>query len=198
VVAGGIALMVFSRQVLFATVNTHYTDIADTVMYYITCMGQVEVIIPVLLLVFFIPAYRNWWYIISALLCNLVPLLIQQMLKVYFSHPRPLFYFKHAKWIHFLHSWPELLQWSFPSGHSEGAFSFFCFLSLLLPAKYNKLGFLFFLLALSVCYSRLYLAAHFFDDVYAGSIVGTVVTTLVFAVMNKYKDHFYRKSNTFI
>ena len=59
--------------------------------------------------------------------------------------------------------------------------------------KYNKWGLLFFLLALSVCYSRLYLAAHFFDDVYAGSIVGAVTTTLIFSVMNKYKDRFFKK-----
>jgi membrane-associated phospholipid phosphatase len=89
--------------------------------------------------------------------------------------------------MHYRPEWPVLLERSFPSGHSEGAFSFLCFLSLLLPYRYNKLGILFFLLALTVCYSRIYLAAHFFEDVYAGSIIGTVATTLIFSFMVRYK-----------
>ena len=194
-VAGGISLAVYSRRDLFSVVNSHYSDIADTAMYYITIMGQVEVIIPVLALIMFIPAYRNWWYFITATLCNIIPMLVQQMLKAHYAHPRPLYYFNHAAWIHYLKEWPELLQWSFPSGHSEGAFSFFCFLSLILPRKYNTAGFLFFLLALSVCYSRIYLAAHFFDDVYAGSIVGTAVTTIIFFIMNKFKGRFHKTKN---
>jgi membrane-associated phospholipid phosphatase len=39
-----------------------------------------------------------------------------------------------------------------------------------------------------VGYSRMYLAAHFFLDVYVGSILGTVFTTVIFAMMNKYRQ----------
>jgi len=81
-------------------------------------------------------------------------------------------------------------------GHSTGAFSFFCFLSLILTARYKAFGLLFFLLALSVCYSRMYLAAHFFDDVYAGSILGTTLTMLMFSIMNQYKSKFFKKNLT--
>ncbi len=187
VIAGGIILVAFTRRDIFHVVNTNYNGVLDNLMYYITWLGEGAVIITVLALVMLIPAYRSWWYFFTALLCNLIPFFLQQILKSYFNFPRPHLLFYDKLWMHYLPDWPYLLERSFPSGHSEGAFSFFCFLSLLLPPRYNKLGILFFLLALTVCYSRLYLAAHFFEDVYAGSIIGAVTTTLIFSFMTRYK-----------
>ncbi len=184
-------MLLFTKQALFSAVNSHYNDTADTLMYYITWMGQGEMIITVLLALLLIPRFRNWWYFLTALLCNLIPFFIQQMLKIVFDSPRPFKYFHNAPWIHYLYKWPYLSDRSFPSGHSAGAFSFFCFLTLLLPSKYRAAGLIFFLLGLAVCYSRLYLTAHFFEDVYAGSIIGTVSTALIFLVMDKYKGRFF-------
>ena len=181
-------LVFFSKQWLFAAVNVHYSTVADTVMYFITFMGQPEIIIPALVLLMAIPVLRTRWYFITALVCNVTPLLIQQVLKRLYHAPRPVLFFNRAAWIHHSSAWPELLRNSFPSGHSQGAFSFFCFVSLLLPAKYRWLGFVFFIFAISVCYSRIYLAAHFFDDVYAGSLIGGITTTLLFTVMSRYRE----------
>lgn len=156
-------------------------------MYYLTWIGQGSVIIPVLALIMLIPAFRNLWYFFTALLCNIIPFFLEQLLKSLFHHPRPHLLYYDRPWIHSLPHWPYLLDRSFPSGHSEGAFSFLCFLSLLLPPRYNKMGFVFFVLALAVCYSRIYLAAHFFEDVYAGSIIGAVTTTLIFSYMARFR-----------
>ncbi len=180
-------LLSFSKQQLFASVNMHYTPLADTLMYYITFMGQPEIIIPTLVGLMLLPQFRTKWYFLTAVAANITPLLMQQWIKRMFHAPRPLNYFNRANWIHYLPQWPELLRDSFPSGHSQGAFSFFCFLSLLLPAKYKRFGSLFFVLAIMVCYSRLYLAAHFFKDVYFGSIIGATTTTLLFSVMQSLK-----------
>ena len=187
IIAGGLLLLLFSKQWLFAVVNTHHAPLVDHLLYYITFMGQPEIIIPALIALMIIPALRTVWYFLVALVCNTVPLFTQQILKRMFHTPRPVLYFNRAAWIHHLPQWPELLRNSFPSGHSQGAFSFFCFLSLLLPAKYRASGFVFFVFAMAVCYSRIYLAAHFFDDVYAGGLIGGIFTTLLFAVMNSFR-----------
>jgi len=197
VIAGGILLFAFSRQVLFFSVNTHYSDIADWFMYYATWLGQAEIIVPILFVLMLIPRFRNWWYFTTALLCNVVPFLVQHFIKEWLNHPRPRLLFRGIPGMHYLPQWPELLHTSFPSGHSEGAFSFFCFLSLILTTRYRKAGILFFLLALTVCYSRIYLTAHFFDDVYVGSIIGTLGTMLVFSIMEKYKGSFFKKKDNF-
>ncbi len=63
---------------------------------------------------------------------------------------------------------------SFPSGHSMGAFALFAILAFLIP--YKRLpALVFFLLALAVAISRIYLVQHFFKDVYAGSIFGVFI-----------------------
>ncbi len=196
VVVGGILAYSFNKKELFAAVNTHYTPIADFLMYHITYMGQPEVIIPTLIALMFIPVFRTKWYFTAAVLGNITPLVMQQWLKRLFHSPRPLLYFNGDPWIHYLHQWPELTRNSFPSGHSQGAFSFFCFLTLLLPARYSKVGLLFFTLALMVCYSRLYLAAHFFEDVYTGSIIGATTTTLIFSLVSSYRP--VKKEKTII
>lgn len=189
VIVGGTLLLTYSKQQLFVAVNGAYTPFLDKIMYPVTHLGQPEVIVPTLLLLIGVKKFRNWWYIITAISCNILPLLTQQIMKQIFYHPRPLKFYQHADWIHFIKSdWPELTgNNSFPSGHSQGAFSFFCFLTLLLPAKYRMAGVIFFLLALSVCYSRMYLAAHFFEDVYTGSIIGAVTTTIMFSFLLRYK-----------
>ncbi len=197
IVIGGILLLSYSKQYLFFAINLHYSDIGNVIMYYTTWLGEAIVIITVLLLLLLLPRFRNWWYFITATLCNLIPLLIQQYLKEYFKAPRPRTFFHKSPLMHYLPEWPGLVNNSFPSGHSQGAFSFFCFLSLLLPGKYKKFGFVFFLLGLSVCYSRVYLTAHFFEDVYAGSILGGVLTTVIYSIMYKYKDRFFNKKDTF-
>ncbi|MES2702540.1 MAG: phosphatase PAP2 family protein [Bacteroidota bacterium] len=197
VVAGGVLLATFSKQQLFMAINSRHNEMTDMLMFQTTRMGEGEVILPVLLLVMAFAAYRNWWYLITALTCGLVPLGLQHMFKQIFDAPRPMSYFHKAEWIHILPGWPVLMSYSFPSGHTEGAFSFFCFLSLLLPPSSQRFGLLFCLLALSVGYSRIYLAAHFFADIYFGSIIGTVVTMLVFALMTRLKGYFIKEKGTF-
>lgn len=173
----------FGSDVLFRNINTHYNPTLDNIMYAITTMGEAYVIIPTLLAFMIIPRFRKPQFFLIASVSNVVPMLAQQGLKSYFDRPRPLNHFHNAPWIHRLSHWPELYHHSFPSGHSEGAFSFFCFLTLLLPAKYKWVGLIFFLLALQVCYSRVYLSAHFFEDTYAGSIIGVMFSSLCFILL---------------
>lgn len=195
---GAILQALYTSTDLFFAINLHYNNTMDTIMYYTTMMGQGEVVITVLLALLAVPRLRNWWYFLTALFCNIIPFFIQQGLKIVFNAPRPFNYLHNDPRIHYLYKWPYLSEKSFPSGHSAGAFSFFCFLALLLPKQYRSVGLVFFLLALAVCYSRVYLTAHFFADVYAGSIVGTVVTTFIFSIMMNYKDRFFTKKGTAI
>ncbi len=193
IVIGAVLQLLFTKDQLFFAINTHYTPFADVVMYYTTWLGEGWFIVILLLLLFAVSRFRNLWYFITATLCSLIPMAIQQGLKEFFKAPRPRSYFHDTTVMHFVSTWPSLVNNSFPSGHSEGAFSFFCFASLLLPEKYRKFGLLFFLVGLCVCYSRIYLTAHFFADVYAGSIIGGVVTTVVYSLMSRYKDTLEKK-----
>lgn len=194
-VVGGFMLLTQTRKDLFMMVNQHYAQGWDDVVLMATKMGQSEVVIPGLLLMALLPTLRSGWYFALAAIANLTPFFTQQILKRIFEAPRPLAYYQHATWIHHLPQWPELLRDSFPSGHSQGAFSFFCFISMVVPRRYQWVGVLCFLLGLWVCYSRLYLAAHFFADTYVGSAIGVIETTYItLSLQQKYPEKFILKS----
>ena len=197
VAAGGYLLVTYNQRDLFYFINSRHAPAADVFMYYVTWLGHGAVITSSLALLLLLRRFRTWWYFISALLCNVLTFFVQQWLKSYYNTPRPINFYKHATWIHLDKSWPELLYRGYPSGHSEGAFCFCCYLSLLLPPRYRAVALVFFMLALAVCYSRIYLAAHFFADVYAGSIIGFVLCTIIYSVLKIVKDRFFKESATF-
>lgn len=74
---------------------------------------------------------------------------------------------------------------SFPSGHSLGAFALFSLLAFFLPKRSGYVTAMFFL-AISVGVSRVYLVQHFWQDVYAGSLVGVVLAMAVFSLNQRY------------
>lgn len=197
IIVGGVALLAFNKQVLFATFNTHHTGFLDEVMLYVTSLGEGVIGTVIMLILLGRSNLRNWWYFTAAVFCNTIPsLVITQMIKHAIHAPRPLKYFDGAAWIHFAEKWPRLMDNSFPSGHTCSAFSLFCFLSFLLPQRHRVLGLVFFIMALMVAYSRMYLAAHFFEDVYAGSIIGVIFVILIISLMRRYARYFFRKQPT--
>jgi membrane-associated phospholipid phosphatase len=196
VIAGGLAQLFFDRQQLFAQFNTHHTRFLDVLMFYGTQLGEGIWGSLVMLMLLGMKSFRNWWYFGAALLCNLLPALLTQWVKSLVNAPRPLNYFHDAPWIHSLPEWPRLLERSFPSGHTCAAFSLFCFLALILTPKFRWIGMVFFLLGLFVGYTRMYLAAHFFADVYVGSIIGVIFTILVVSLMRKYPHYFFRRDRS--
>jgi membrane-associated phospholipid phosphatase len=81
---------------------------------------------------------------------------------------------------------------SFPSGHTAAAFAWFFSLALLV--KRPCLKFLFFVLALLAAYSRVYLSQHFTEDVFAGSIIGVLVSFIYYMYQQRYKVPWLEKS----
>lgn len=73
---------------------------------------------------------------------------------------------------------------SFPSGHSMSAFALYSLLIFILPSE-KKYVFLFFLLALAVGFSRMYLVQHFWPDVYVGGIIGAGLAMLIYTFQAK-------------
>jgi membrane-associated phospholipid phosphatase len=68
---------------------------------------------------------------------------------------------------------------SFPSGHTMSAFAVYTFIALLIPRKrLMAVGLL--LMALLVGVSRIYLAQHFFRDIYAGGLAGIIIAIIVY------------------
>ncbi len=125
-----------------------------------------------------------------------------QSLKRVFDLPRPAGFFDESI-LNFIGETKLHYAHSFPSGHTTTAFALFFLFALF--TKNIKWQFLFFFLALSVAFSRVYLLQHFFVDVYFGSILGIIIAVLVFVSVNssnifgfqKWKNKNIGKKNLF-
>ena len=71
---------------------------------------------------------------------------------------------------------------SFPSGHSQAAFS----IAAVLSGYYKKRWLLFYLLAGLAAFSRVYIGVHYPFDIIAGSVIGYLSAKLVLTISQKF------------
>lgn len=185
VIVGGILLLLYTKDQLFLAVNGVHNPVADVLVTGSTYLGD-GTAFGVLLAVFL--CMRRWrLFFIGASSLLLVTLIVQSA-KHYFNDPRPIAYFPDTSILHTV-SWISVhSSLSFPSGHTSTAFAMCCYIALIWNRK--KAGLLLFLIGLTTAHSRLYLSQHFFADVYAGSIIGTCCSTLIYWLFE------YKKSQT--
>lgn len=162
-----------SRETIYFTVNGLHAPIYDWMAPYVTDLGNgwTAIVIAIILTLF---SYRKAFMVASA---YAVTSITAQIFKYIFDAPRPKLYFKELlSRMYFVKGVDVLSTHSFPSGHTVTAFS----LAVLFTywSKNKAWGPLFLLLAILVGYSRMYLSEHFFEDVTAGSVIGTFVTVI--------------------
>lgn len=107
--------------------------------------------------------------------------------KMFPDHVRPAMFFSGQYKLHFVEGIPVLTVYSFPSGHTAVAFAVFFLLAIYIKRTWVSMVLL--CLALLVGLSRMYLMEHFWIDVYFGSLVGILITLLVYIVLQKSMIH---------
>ncbi|WP_223651612.1 phosphatase PAP2 family protein [Hymenobacter psoromatis] len=183
---GGV-LFATPKQTAFFWVNGHYAPFFDQFFRAFTNVGDGLFYVFVTLALLFV---RFRWAFLS-LVCFAVTSLAAQVGKqlIFTGHPRPFRYFSEHPSFPPLHVVEGVVMGtlkSFPSGHSTSAFSVFLLLTFLVKNKRWGYGFL--LLAALAAYSRVYLAQHFVEDVFAGSILGTGLTLALLAWLVPYLE----------
>ncbi len=113
--------------------------------------------------------------------------------RVFFEHGhRPTHYFKLKDIpLHLVEGVSSQIPYTYPSGHSATAFMCMLFFSMLSKKLFPQ--FLFFLLALLVALSRVYLSKHFFIDTVGGMILGVSVNVAVFYLYKNWNSSFLNK-----
>jgi membrane-associated phospholipid phosphatase len=151
---------------------------------YFTKLGEEHIYI-ILVSIFVFVRFR---FAILAVLSGLVALLTAWLFKTYFGHPRPFVYFTKLERLAETNPIDGIYLYSgmasFPSGHTMSAFAVFTLVALLFAHK-PIWTFVCFLCALLVGISRVYLVQHFFEDIYLGAILGTLVGILIFWLQNQ-------------
>ncbi len=160
------------------------TDFGNFFFKYFTKLGEEHIYI-IFVSIFCFIRFR---YAILAVTSGILALLTAWLLKIYFAHPRPFVFFSQLDQlsetnpIDGVHLYSGMT--SFPSGHTMSAFAVFTLVALLFAHK-KLLTSILFLCALLVGISRVYLVQHFFEDIYLGSILGTLVGIFLFWIQNK-------------
>lgn len=156
--------------------SANVVSFTDVFFKYITEVGgNVPFIVAAVFL------FVKFGYSYFLLLSQLAVTLVVQPIKHILNVPRPKVFFAENFPDVILHqvdgvSMHSML--SFPSGHTASAFAFL--LAMALICKRTWLSVLFLLLAVLTGYSRIYLSQHFAEDVFAGSLVGVLTTTLLY------------------
>jgi membrane-associated phospholipid phosphatase len=168
-VLGVAALFYWDKEKVFLALNNQHTYVADVILKYFTYVGD-GIFMAALGIILWLLGKKKLGLLL--ILSFLLSGLLAQSIKRLEERPRPGLYFKKPEVIHRVDD--ELLKGrnSFPSGHTTTAFATF---SLLAFATRNKLVQLFFFaVAVAVGYSRIYLGAHFAEDVLAGASLGFI------------------------
>ena len=174
-------LISFEKTELQLIANRNYSTFFDFVFYILTHSVEFWGCVLIYLCVAF---YKSYKYAIIGLLTYASSGLVTQLLKrnVFSEYKRPTANIENLRLIPDYFDYEQASSFSFPSGHTTVAFGLFLFLTLIVKNK--KWGILFGILACAVAYSRVYLSQHYFIDIYAGSLIGTVVTLVSFYGFN--------------
>ncbi|HAR19373.1 MAG TPA: hypothetical protein DCR46_01850 [Cytophagales bacterium] len=177
VATGGILLNEYSKEVLLLSVNSRFSAFGDVFFRYYTHMGDgVTYLIFGVLIFVFVSKYKGM-LMIACYASTSIPVQIIKRFAFEENHrPRAHFWFDSHR-LHFPEGVEVLVSHSFPSGHSATAFSMFLLFSYF--KKDKTLSLLCFIMAVLVAYSRMYLAAHFFADVYGGALISVCITLVV-------------------
>lgn len=170
---GALSIMFGNKGSEIIWINARHTPLLDQTFVTITKLAEG----PAFLLMFLVILFGGYGRGLILLHIYGVVAGVVQLLKhfVFENELRPALYMtSHA--LRFPDGIDVLQYHSFPSGHT--ALGFALFLSLAIISKNKLFGFVFFILALAVGASRVYLLQHFFRDIYFGSLIAVCITTL--------------------
>jgi membrane-associated phospholipid phosphatase len=178
------------KEILFF-INHHYSFSLDVLHATFSFFGRGDTLFAIVLLSFIYKPLRHKIYLFYASLYGIIASLVVGSLKMYFDIDRPLLAYpnqvRKVLWL------SQAFEYSFPSGHTFGAFSFFSFMMTAFGLQQKWLQCIVFILCLGCGISRIYLGQHVMSDVLFGAALGTLIGYIfgIFAQKSFVKHQIY-------
>jgi undecaprenyl-diphosphatase len=153
----------FDTQLFLLINHLPHGDIANSVAMFLSGIGQRGAIwFVIALCLFLLEEKRNHWFFLPFFLSAGLAFFVSELLiKAWILRPRPTIEIG-ARIV------AGAQNYSFPSTHATVAFA----LAYVLSREEPRLRVLFYLLAIAIGFSRMYLGVHYPSDVVAGAILG--------------------------
>jgi len=169
---GAAASLIYDKADFLMWLAYHRNAFLDYYFYYITKVGE-----PIgFIIVGLIFLVSSWKKMLLIPVLGLITTLLTYLMKSYFYHERPALFLKSIDW----NGPTDVLDYhmlightSFPSGHSMAAWALCTLTASMFRNTWVSLVCLF--LAVSVSLSRIYLMAHFLEDVVFGACIGCLI-----------------------
>ena len=183
-------LFTYSKAEIHIGINNVHSPFMDMLFKFTTHLGEALVIVLAFIILLFVK-YRDAILIAAAALLST---LITQSLKhlVFNDALRPKAFLADTYELYLVPGVDVHSHNSFPSGHTTAAFCLYFALSLITKKKW--LSFFFFVVALSVGYSRMYLSQHFLIDVLVGSFIGICSASICYLYLYHSQKSWLNKS----
>ena len=187
-------LLSYDKLIIHQMVNYWVGNpVANTFYKYFTNVGDGIFAVAIGVIVLLMSMKRGVYVLLSYAGAGIT----STILKASVNYTRPFAFFdyykKHLK-LNIVDGVEMLGERSFPSGHATAAFAVFTALALSTDNKIVKV--IFFLIAISAAFSRIYLSQHWLFDVFVGSLIGTFYAILFYFVFYK-SERFDNKLNIF-
>ncbi|GAB1402693.1 hypothetical protein MASR1M68_16040 [Elusimicrobiota bacterium] len=126
---------------------------------------------------------KNFWILFALMLCIITAsTIVNSFLKDIFERARPLAFFGEGNITIF---WEKLYGRSFPSGHTQFAFTLGTAMILVI----RRYWYVYVVYAFATAFERIYAGCHFPSDVFAGAIIGFVTASFLVYIFRKIKKN---------
>lgn len=186
IIIGGLLLLFIEQGDAIVFFSDNRNAFLNSFFFYVTKLGEEWAYVIALIFLLFI---KIRWALLLPILGIILPI-VSLSSKAFFAQPRPFLYYKMRGTLESIHLIDGVVMngghTSFPSGHTMSAFALYSLIAFCLAEK-RWTGLTFFLLALLVGISRVYLVQHFLKDIYWGGILGVLVAMGIFYGQSKMK-----------
>lgn len=188
----GVLLLIYSKTELHIISNEANCLFFDSFFKYATFLGDGTMIAILFVALLFVKYRYAFAFLTGSLATALVVNIFKKVLLHNIYRPSKYFELFETYQLHFVEGVKLHSLQSFPSGHTATAFNLFFTMALLV--KSNILKSFFFVLAVVVGYSRVYLSQHFLQDITVGAFIGVAMIIISWIWFNKMNKNWLDKS----